>query len=124
MWILLSVTDAADLTLWKTLPPLLIAGFGNGCFIAPNAQFIVSTVDRQDAGAASGVISTMQRVGSAVGIAVIGSVLFASLNITGPDTVAGEFTDAASNAMGVSVGFAVLALLLVFALPKKVNAGR
>ena len=123
MWILLSVTDAADLTLWKTLPPLLIAGFGNGCFIAPNAQFIVSTVDRQDAGAASGVISTMQRVGSAVGIAVIGSVLFASLNITGPDTVAGEFTDAASNAMGVSVGFAVLALLLVFALPKKVSAG-
>ena len=102
--------------------PLLIGGLGNGAFIAPNAQFIVATVDRADAGAASGVISTMQRIGSAVGIAVIGSVLFGSLEITGPDTVATGFTHAASMAMSVSACFAVLALLLVFALPKRVEA--
>ncbi|MGA9872182.1 MAG: MFS transporter [Rhodococcus sp. (in: high G+C Gram-positive bacteria)] len=122
LWVLLSTTDAADLTNWKLLAPLLIGGLGNGAFIAPNAQFIVATVDRQDAGAASGVISTMQRIGSAVGIAVIGSVLFASLNITGPDTVATGFTHAASVAMSVSAAFAVVALLLVFALPKRASA--
>nr|WP_296774267.1 MFS transporter [Rhodococcus sp. (in: high G+C Gram-positive bacteria)] len=122
MWLLLANTDPSDLTNWKLLAPLLIGGLGNGAFIAPNAQFIVATVDRQDAGSASGVISTMQRIGSAVGIAVIGSVLFGSLNITGPDTVASGFMHAASVAMSVSAAFGVVALLLVFALPKRVDA--
>ena len=124
LWLTLLITDAADLTMWKTLPPLLIAGLGNGCFIAPNAQFIVATVEREDAGSASGVISTMQRVGSAVGIAVIGSVLFGSLTVDGPgpEAVAGGFTHAAAQAMGVSTGFALLAFLLVFTLPTKVQS--
>lgn len=122
IWIVLATTEAADLTNWKLLLPLFIGGLGNGAFIAPNAQFIVATVDRQDAGAASGVISTMQRIGSAVGIAVIGSVLFGSLTITGPDTVASGFMHAASVAMAVSAAFGVAALLLVFALPKRVDA--
>ena len=45
--------------------PLFFGGLGNGLFIAPNAQFIVATVDRTEAGAASGVIATMQRIGAA-----------------------------------------------------------
>lgn len=120
MWVVLTVTDAADLSVWMLVAPMLVAGLGNGAFIAPNAQFIVATVDRPDAGAASGVISTMQRVGSAVGIAIIGSVLFASLTVSGPDEVGQAFTDGAANAMLVSTGFALLAFLLVFTLPKKV----
>ena len=64
----------------------------------------------------------MQRVGSAVGIAIIGSVLFGSLVITGPDTVASGFTHAAANAMAVSAAFSVAALLLVFALPKRTGS--
>ena len=80
---------------------------------------VTQLVDRAEAGAASGVVSTVQRVGSAVGIAIIGSVLFGSLVITGPDTVASGFTTAAGNAMAVSAAFSVVALLLVFALPKR-----
>ncbi|MBM7415221.1 MULTISPECIES: MFS transporter [Nocardiaceae] len=122
-WLVLLFTDASALTNWKLLLPLFIAGLGNGAFIAPNAQFIVATVDRPDAGAASGVISTMQRVGSAIGIAIIGSVLFGSLNVMGPgeDAVATAFTDSAAHAMGVSAGFAVLAFVLVFALPRRAH---
>jgi len=119
LWLLLRSADPATLTSWDLLAPLLIAGLGNGAFIAPNAQFIIATVDRAEAGAASGVISTVQRVGSAVGIAIIGSVLFGSLVITGPSTVASGFTSAAGDAMGVSAAFAVAALLLVFVLPKR-----
>lgn len=122
MWLILATTDAADLTNWKLLLPMLIGGLGNGAFIAPNAQFIVATVDRADAGAASGVIATMQRIGSAVGIAVIGSILFGNLTITGPETVASGFMHGASIAMSVSAAFGVVALLLVFALPKRVDA--
>ncbi|AMY18513.1 MULTISPECIES: DHA2 family efflux MFS transporter permease subunit [Nocardiaceae] len=122
-WLILLTTEAADLTNWKLLVPLFVAGLGNGAFIAPNAQFIVATVDRPDAGAASGVISTMQRIGSAIGIAIIGSVLFGSLTVAGPgpDALATGFTDAAAHAMGVSAAFAVAAFLLVFALPKRAH---
>jgi len=65
----------------KLLAPLLVGGVDSGLFIAPNTDFIVATVDRSDAGVASGVIGTMQRVGSAIGIAVIGTVLFGSVQI-------------------------------------------
>lgn len=83
VWIVPANSDGSGLTNWQLLVPLLLAGIGSGPFIAPNADFIIATVDRTDAGAASGVINVSPRVGSAVRIAVIGSVLFGSLSITG-----------------------------------------
>jgi EmrB/QacA subfamily drug resistance transporter len=80
-WLIVWRVSPLDITNWMLLPGLLVAGFGSGLFIAPNAQFIVATVDRPEAGAASGVVGTMQRIGSAIGIAVIGSVLFS--HVTG-----------------------------------------
>jgi MFS family permease len=125
IWILLLNISGLDLTNWELLAPLAIAGLGNGLFIAPNAQFIVATVDRADAGAGSGVISTMQRVGSAIGIAIIGSVLFGTLTIAGhdPASVAKGFTDSSAAAMLVSTAFSLVAFFLVFTLPKKVSHG-
>lgn len=152
VWLIFASVSAADLTGWMLIAPLLVAGFGNGLFIAPNAQFIVATVDPQEAGAASGVISTMQRIGSAIGIAVIGSVLFGTLKVakptaaqiadaarihgpSGADAVkraitaivdhnlALGFGHSAALAMLVSAIFALAAFLLVFVLPKKVSRG-
>ena len=124
VWIWLDLLlIGVDITNWELLPPLLIAGLGSGLFIAPNAQFIVATVDRSEAGAASGVVGVMQRVGSAIGIAVIGSVFFGTLVVTGPSpaAVAEGFTTSATAAMAVSAAFSVLALLLVFVLPKRLE---
>jgi EmrB/QacA subfamily drug resistance transporter len=125
IWVILLITPPADLTNWLLLAPLLIAGAGNGLFIAPNAQFIVATVERKEAGSASGVISAMQRVGSAIGIAVVGSVFFGSLVVGqgSPDALATGFVNSSALAMAVSTGFAVLAFLLVFALPKRTSTG-
>lgn len=122
VWLVLRIEPAADLVNWDLLAPLLIAGIGSGLFIAPNVQFIVATVDRSEAGSASGVISVMQRVGSAIGIAVIGSVLFGTLHITGPADVQQAFVDAAAHAMAVSAALSIVAFALVFVLPRKVNA--
>jgi EmrB/QacA subfamily drug resistance transporter len=125
VWVLLATVAAIDLNHWELLGPLVVAGFGNGLFIAPNAQFIVATVDRQEAGAASGVVGTMQRLGSAIGIAVIGSLLFGSLHVKGPGptALAAAFGHSAALALGVSAIFSALALALVFTLPRKVNRG-
>jgi MFS family permease len=151
LWLLFSFVPTDDLVNWDLLPPLLVAGFGSGLFIAPNARFIVATVDNSEAGAASGVIQTMQRIGSAIGIAVIGSVLFGQLPSSfapskakaaqiaqqhaagGPDAIkhaiqqyvdhnlAIAFGHGSALAMLTSTIFAVAAFLLVFALPKKVS---
>ncbi|GEL98927.1 MFS transporter [Cellulomonas terrae] len=124
-WLILRWVPAPDLVNWDLLLPLLIAGIGSGLFIAPNAQFIVATVNRSEAGAASGVISVMQRVGSAIGIAVIGSVLFGTLHLTSKDPaqIAQAFVDAAAHAMAVSAVLAVVSFALVFVLPKQVDGG-
>lgn len=123
VWLVLLLTPASDLTNWILLVPLLLAGLGNGCFIAPNAQFIVATVERSEAGAASGVIGVMQRVGSAIGIAVVGSVLFGTLTVSGntPQAVADAFASSAASAIAVSAALSVVAFLFVFALPKRVD---
>jgi hypothetical protein len=75
-------------------------------------------VERADAGAASGVIGTMQRIGSATGIAIIGTVLFGTLHVVpGPDAVALAFGHSARLAMAVSAALSIAAFGLVFALP-------
>ena len=87
----------------------------------------MATVDRTEAGPASGVIAVMQRVGAAVGIAIIGSVLFSSLadqDIRGPQDVGPTFVARAAQAMAVRVAFALVACALVFVLPKEVEPER
>ena len=125
LWLVLWLVPTGDLTHWTLAAPLLVGGIGSGLFIAPNAQFIVATVDRDQAGAASGVIGTMQRVGSAAGIAVVGSVLFGSLTFPPgrptPEVVADTFAHAATMAMATSAALAVVAFLLVFTLPRRVD---
>jgi EmrB/QacA subfamily drug resistance transporter len=122
IFLVLLLVPTVDLTSWDLLPALAVAGFGSGLFIAPNARFIVATVDRSEAGAASGVIGTMQRVGAAMGIAIIGSILFGNIGpITGPADLPAAFGQAATPALATSAAFALAAFLLVFTLPKRVS---
>lgn len=55
-----------------------IAGFGSGITISPNQTFALAEVPVTQAGAAGGVLQTVQRVGSAVGIAGVTLVFFAT----------------------------------------------
>jgi len=127
-WLVVLLVPATEITNWELLGPLLVAGLGSGLFIAPNAQFIVATVDRSEAGAASGVVGTAQRIGAAIGIAVIGSLFFGNLVIEpavpGPPTAAElavAFGHSAAIALFASALFAVVAFLLVFVLPRRVS---
>jgi len=121
-WLILANVAATDLNSWMLLPALFIAGAGNGCFLAPNVQFIVATVENSEAGAASGVVQTMQRLGTAIGVAIIGSVLFSSISeIHSQAERSGAFKEGASNAMLTSTILAIVSFLLVFALPKRIQ---
>ncbi len=106
---------------WYLLGPLLVAGLGTGMTIAPNQDFVLATVPRREAGTAAGILGTSQRVGTAIGIAVIGTVLFGSLRfVPGPHAVASAFSHSAQLALLANLGFIAAALILVLALPRDI----
>jgi EmrB/QacA subfamily drug resistance transporter len=59
--------------------PLFVMGFGNGTVITPNQALTLMDVDPVVGSTAGGVLQTAQRVGLAVGQAVIGAAFFAAL---------------------------------------------
>ncbi|MFM5949069.1 MAG: MFS transporter, partial [Novosphingobium sp.] len=62
---------------WQTLAPLLVlTGLGMGTLSGCIAPVSVAQVDRDHAGAASGLLKTAQQLGGALGIAMAGSVYF------------------------------------------------
>jgi predicted MFS family arabinose efflux permease len=60
-------------------PPLLVAGLGCGLVIAPLIELALAGVPWRQAGAAAGVLNAAQRLGTAIGIALVGVALFAAL---------------------------------------------
>ncbi|MGB6577445.1 MAG: MFS transporter [Streptosporangiaceae bacterium] len=106
---------------WYLAGPLLFAGLGSGMVIAPNQDFVLARVPRQEAGTASAILGTAQRAGSAIGIAVIGTVLFGTLHVRPePNGVASAFSHSAQLALLANVAILVLALILVMALPRQI----
>ncbi|WP_019633812.1 MFS transporter [Actinomadura atramentaria] len=72
---------------WLTAAPLLLAGIGSGFVISPNQTITLSEVPYTEGGSAAGVLQTGQRVGTAVGIAAVGSVFFAAVGGARPGAV-------------------------------------
>ncbi|MGB9375972.1 MAG: MFS transporter [Mycobacteriales bacterium] len=66
---------------WQFIPAMLISGLGLGLFIAPVINIILAAIKSESVGAASGVLSTVQQVGGAMGIAAIGVILFGLLGL-------------------------------------------
>ena len=66
-------------TSWQLLPALLLCGLGLGSVIAPLVNVVLAGIRAQDAGSASGVLTTVQQIGGAIGVALIGVVFFGLL---------------------------------------------
>jgi EmrB/QacA subfamily drug resistance transporter len=77
LWI--STVTPADTPL-SLLPRFVALGIGAGMAISPMTNAVMSTVPRDYAGAASGMLSTSQRLGAVLGVAVLGAVLQVSLS--------------------------------------------
>ncbi|MBT2503769.1 MFS transporter [Curtobacterium sp. ISL-83] len=95
----------ADLGWWLVVP-LLVAGIGSGLTISPNQTLTLSEVPVEQGGSAGGLIQVGARVGSAVGIAAVGSVFYSTLASSH-----GDFTKGLPLGLGVSLGFVGAALL-------------
>lgn len=65
---------------WWLLPPLLVYGLGQGATVSPNQTLTLQEAPVADAGSSGALISTSQRIGSLVGIALVTAVAFAVLH--------------------------------------------
>ncbi len=82
-------------------------GVGSGAIITPNQALTLMEVDPVTGSTARGVLQTAQRIGLAVGQAVIGAALFTSLGARG--TTASRYGDALRTATIVTLGFVTVA---------------
>ncbi len=78
VWLAVEAHPGHEVGLWTALP-LLLAGLGGGLVISPNQTLTLNQVPVRRAGSAGGFLQTGQRIGSAAGIAVTGSIFYGSL---------------------------------------------
>ena len=109
VWLAVGAHPGYDVALWIALP-LLIAGLGSGLVISPNLTLTLSQVPVERAGSAGGVLQTGQRIGSAAGIAITGSVFYNQLASSH-----GDFASAFRDGIVCIAAFVAAALVLVLA---------
>ncbi|MFI0785278.1 MFS transporter [Streptomyces lydicus] len=77
--IFLAVGAGSALTAWELAPTLILVGAGNGLLVTPLLNAVLANVGPRHVGMASGVLSTGQQIGGAVGVAVVGVLYYNAL---------------------------------------------
>lgn len=99
---------------------LATLGVGQGLFMTPLINTVISAIRDEQAGSAAGVLATMQQVGGAIGVAVVGILFFGSLAraqaLGLADAVA--YGWALTAGLGYCVAALGLTLALLAALPR------
>jgi EmrB/QacA subfamily drug resistance transporter len=65
---------------WPIVPGLVVAGAGLALLVVPLVNVVLAAVPVEVAGGASGLFSTAQQLGGALGVALLGTVFFGYLN--------------------------------------------
>ena len=104
---------------WLVPIGLAIAGAGSGQVISPNQALTLADVPRGFEGTASGLLQTLQRLGAAMGIALLTTTFFARLASAGGTSDAratiGPYGHALSAALLVTLALVLGALALAVA---------
>ena len=115
----LLVLDRAGtgVTGWDMTAPLVVYGLGMGAIFVPLFDLIIGEVPMEQLGSASGVLGAVEQFGSALGVAVLGTVFF---NAFGAHALAAPApaVHAARLVALLALGLTVISFLLVFLLPR------
>jgi MFS family permease len=97
---------------WPIAPGLVIAGAGLSLLVIPLVNVVLAAVPAEVAGGVGGQFTTAQQLGGALGVAAVGTVFFSALQSRG------DYTEAFTASLPLSIGLFVVAAALSLALPK------
>lgn len=94
--------ESLGISIWWLLATLGLTGIGQGMTISPNQTLTLAEVPVAYAGSSGGVMQTGQRVGTAIGIAIVTAVFFVVQSMAGYGAA-------------IVAGFAFIALIMLMA---------
>ncbi|PUA79730.1 MFS transporter [Nocardioides currus] len=110
-FVLLSRVSETSTYAAGVLPSMLLSGIGGALVFMPVTATVLSGVEHEHAGAASGLLQTMQQLGAAVGVAIVASVYAVGAQ---PDSfVPGARAAYLTSASFAAVAFAIAVVALV-----------
>jgi hypothetical protein len=108
----LTLTAEQHATTWDLVPGLFFVGMGLGASFGRLFQFVLTSVNMEEVGSASGVMEAVQQLSTSLGVAVLGTIFFSTFAHHLP-----------SDALRVTAWCCLLplvaAFLLVFRLPMR-----
>lgn len=107
---------------WMIALSMFIGGLGLGLAAPILVNVVLAGVPGKDAGAAGGVLSTVNQLGGAAGIAILGTVFFGKLNAAAGGDKGVVFSDAFAAVLPIEVVLYVLAAALMLRLPRTATA--
>lgn len=109
---------AADL-----LPGLAVFGLGMGMIFVPLFSIIMGEIEDHEVGSASGLLESLQQLGSSLGVAVLATLFFGTLKLEdgGPQAAvaAGRHVAAAENTLLVTLVLLAVAFAVGWLLPRR-----
>lgn len=95
--------EAGHISVWWLMASLSFVGMAQGAVISPNQTLTLAEVPLDYAGSSGAIMQTGQRIGTAVGIAVITAATFSALAVSSWSTA-------------ITVGFGLISLVIILAL--------
>jgi EmrB/QacA subfamily drug resistance transporter len=109
-----------DSSWWEILPGLLLGGVGMSLAMTPTTAAAMGSVPVDKAGVGSAVLNSMRQVGGSLGIALMGAIVAASINVPERDPrVAAQFVDGYRNALHVAAAIALVGAVVAVATVRK-----
>jgi EmrB/QacA subfamily drug resistance transporter len=101
----------AHASTWDLVPGLFLIGAGFGACLGQLFQFILTSVNMQEVGSASGVMEASQQLSTALGVAILGTIFFSTFSHH-------PATEALRTTAWLCLIPLVAAFALIFRLPK------
>ncbi|GAB95494.1 EmrB/QacA subfamily drug resistance transporter [Kineosphaera limosa] len=115
------VRDGATPGYWSLAGVMFLGGLGLGLGAPILVNVVLAGVPARQAGAAGGVLSTVNQIGGAIGIAILATVFFNALPVAPADAAGSQaqvFGRALAHVMPWQVAAYLLAAVAMLALPK------
>lgn len=119
----LFVRDGQEPGYWPLALALFVGGLGLGLAAPILLNVVLAGVPGKDAGAAGGVLSTVNQIGGAAGVAVLGTIFFTALDH--PDAGGSQlhvFGNAFAVVLPVEIALYLVAAALMLLLPRAAAA--